>query len=117
MNICMVVLVAPLLESGNSRICYLPKGKWIDYQTKKVYEGGYQTITIPAKEQVTDGGEAIPCIILVRDGSLIPTVPVAQSTAEIDWSKLTWNPFKVDAQQCIGLEFKPGDTSVKIVKQ
>ncbi len=111
------LLVAPLLESGNSRICYLPKGKWIDYQTNKVYEGGYQTISIPAKEQVTDGGEAIPCIILVRDGSLIPTVPVAQSTAEIDWSKLTWNPFKVDAQQCIGLEFKPGDTSVKIVKQ
>ena len=27
------ILVAPLLESGNSRTCYLPKGKWIDYQT------------------------------------------------------------------------------------
>ncbi len=34
------LLVAPLLESGSSRTVYLPKGKWIDYQSGKVYEGG-----------------------------------------------------------------------------
>ena len=55
------ILVAPLLESGDSRTVYLPRGKWIDYQSGKVYEGGYQTIKV---------GE-IPCVILVRDGSLI----------------------------------------------
>ena len=33
-------LVAPLLESGmTGRTVYLPEGKWIDYQTEKVYEG------------------------------------------------------------------------------
>ena len=37
-------LVAPLLESGKARICYLPAGKWIDYHSGKVYNGGYQTI-------------------------------------------------------------------------
>lgn len=30
----------------------------------------------------------IPCIILVRKGAEIPHVPVAQSTSEIDWSKI-----------------------------
>lgn len=35
------ILVAPLLESGmTGRTVYLPEGKWIDYQTEKVYEGG-----------------------------------------------------------------------------
>ena len=73
------ILVAPLLESGNSRTVYLPSSpsptgegrgevtKWIDYQTGKVYDGGYQTI---------EAGR-IPAIILVRDGSLIPHAPLA----------------------------------------
>jgi alpha-D-xyloside xylohydrolase len=77
------ILVAPLLESGDSRMCYLPKGKWHDYQTGKIYDGGYQTITV---------GE-IPAVILVRDGSAIPHVPVAQHTGDIDWSKLEWKTY------------------------
>ena len=70
------ILVAPLLESGNSRNVYLPKGKWIDYQNGKVYEGGYQTI---------EAGK-IPAIILVKDGSVIPHAPLAQRTDQIDWN-------------------------------
>ena len=101
------MLVAPLLESGNSRTCYLPKGKWIDYQSGKVYEGGYQDI---------QAGK-IPAIILVRDGSLIPHVPVAQHTGDIDWSKIEWKEYKADAQKCKGLLFKPGDTTVQTVEQ
>ena len=101
------MLVAPLLESGNSRTCYLPKGKWIDYQSGKVYEGGYQDI---------QAGK-IPAIILVRDGSLIPHVPVAQHTGDIDWSKIEWKEYKADATKCKGLLFKPGDTTVQTVEQ
>ena len=101
------MLVAPLLESGNSRTCYLPKGKWIDYQSGKVYEGGYQDI---------QAGK-IPAIILVRDGSLIPHVPVAQHTGDIDWGKIEWKEYKADAQKCKGLLFKPGDTTVQTVEQ
>ena len=96
------ILVAPLMESGNERVCYLPQGKWIDYQDGKVYDGGYHTIK----------AGAIPCVILVRDGSLIPHVPVAQSTDRIDWSKLELIPYKAAATQCKGLLFKPGDTDV-----
>ena len=101
------MLVAPLLESGNSRDVYLPMGKWIDYQTGKVYEGGYQTI---------EAGK-IPAIILVRDGSLIPHAPLAQRTDEIDWDKIELKGYKADARKCTGLLFKPGDKTIKIIEQ
>ncbi|MCR5712290.1 MAG: DUF4968 domain-containing protein [Prevotella sp.] len=99
------ILVAPLLESGNSRTCYLPKGKWIDYQSGKVYEGGYQTIRV---------GE-IPAVILVRDGSLIPHVPLAQRTDQIQWDKVEMKAYKVDAKTCTGLLYKPGDSQLQTI--
>ena len=101
------MLVAPLLESGNSREVYLPKGKWIDYQTGRVYEGGYQTIV----------AGPIPAVILVRDGSLIPHAPLAQRTDEIDWNNLELKAYKADAKTCSGLVYKPGDRTVQTVSQ
>ena len=71
------ILVAPLFEETTSRNVYLPEGKWVDYQTKKVYKAGWNRI---------EAGD-IPCVILVKKGAVIPHVPVAQSTSEIDWSK------------------------------
>lgn len=101
------MLVAPLMESGTERTVYLPKGKWIDYQTGKVYEDGYQTI---------EAGE-IPAVILVRDGSLIPHVPLAQRTDEIDWNKIEWKAYKADATTCSGLLFKPGDSKIETINR
>ena len=106
------ILVAPLMESGNERMVYLPssKGKgakWIDYQTGKVYDSGWQNIK----------ADKIPCIILVRDGSLIPHVPLAQTTSKIDWSRIQLKPYKAAAQHCEGLIFKPGDADVQEVRQ
>ena len=101
------ILVAPLLESGNSRTCYLPRGKWIDYQSGKVYEGGYQTIEV---------GE-IPAVILVRDGSLLPHAPLAQRTDQIQWDKVELKPYKADAKKCQGLLFKPGDSALQRIEQ
>jgi alpha-D-xyloside xylohydrolase len=92
-----------LLESGSSRAVYLPKGKWIDYQNGKVYEGGYQTI---------EAGK-IPCIILVKDGSIIPHAPLAQRTDQIDWNKIELRKYKASAKTCTGLLFKPGDTQIQ----
>ena len=64
------ILVAPLLESGmTGRTVYLPEGKWIDYQTEKVYEGGWHRI---------EAG-SLPIIMLVRDGSVLPHLKLAQS--------------------------------------
>ena len=99
------MLVAPLMESGNSRDVYLPKGKWIDYQSGKVYDGGYQTI---------EAGH-IPAIILVRDGSIIPHAPLAQRTDQIDWNAIELREYKADATSCTGLLFKPGDATPQTV--
>jgi len=101
------ILVAPLLESGDSRTVYLPKGKWIDYQSGKVYDGGYQTLT----------AGRIPAIILVRDGSIIPHAPLAQRTDQIQWDKVELKTYKAAAQQCTGLLFKPGDKALQEIKK
>lgn len=62
------ILVAPLLEFGmTGRTVYLPEGKWIDYQTEKVYEGGWHRI---------EAG-SLPIIMLVRDGSVLPHLKLA----------------------------------------
>lgn len=102
------ILVAPLMESSTSRTCYLPEGKWIDYQSGTVYGGGYHEISV---------GE-IPAVILVRDGSLIPHVPVAQSTDKIEWDKMELRPYRSDPSvRCAGLVYRPGDADVAEVKQ
>ena len=101
------MLVAPLMESGNSRDVYLPKGKWIDYQSGKVYDGGYQTI---------EAGR-IPAIILVRDGSIIPHAPLAQRTDQINWNKLELKTYKAAANTCTGLLYKPGDMKIQRINK
>ena len=73
------ILVAPLMTEADGRQVYLPEGKWVDYQTRKTYQGGgWRDMTV---------GE-IPCVILVRKGASIPHIPLAQSTSEMDWSKI-----------------------------
>jgi alpha-D-xyloside xylohydrolase len=93
------ILVAPLIESGDRRDVYLPEGKWIDYQTGRVYGGGYHTIQ----------AAGIPAIILVRDGSVIPHIRLAQSTAEMDWSRIDLKLYAADATQAEGLLCLPGE--------
>ena len=108
------ILVAPLLESGNERTVYLPteggkKGncKWIDYQTGKVYDSGWQTIK----------AGKVPAIILVRDGSLIPHAPLAQRTDQIEWNKVELKAYKATAKKCWGLLYKPGDAELQRIEQ
>jgi alpha-D-xyloside xylohydrolase len=66
-------------ENMIARNVYLPKGKWINYQTKEVYEGS-QWFNISVDE--------IPGIILVKSGSIIPHIELAQSTAFMEWTKI-----------------------------
>jgi len=100
------MLVAPLMEEVAERDVYLPgKNKWIDYQTGKVYNPGWNRIA----------AAELPIIVLVKDGSAIPEVPVAQSTDRIDWNKIKWNLFKADAKKATGYLFKPGDAEIQIV--
>jgi len=94
------ILVAPLLhENETSRAVYLPPGTWIDYQNGKTYSGGWQKI---------EAGN-IPAVILVRDGSVLPHIALAQSTAQMDWSKIELTVFAKDATTAKGLIFLPGE--------
>lgn len=70
------MLVAPLFSDEKERDVYLPEGNWIDYQTGKKYAGGWHHVV---------AGE-VPVIAMVREGSAIPHIRLAQSTAFMDWS-------------------------------
>jgi alpha-D-xyloside xylohydrolase len=95
------ILVAPLMhENETNRSIYLPPGTWIDYQSGKSYDGGWQQI---------EAGE-IPEIILVRDGTVIPRIALAQSTKDMDWSKIELVVFAKDATTAKGLIFLPSET-------
>lgn len=101
------ILVAPLLEFGmTGRTVYLPEGKWIDYQTEKVYEGGWHRI---------EAG-SLPIIMLERDGSVLPHLKLAQSTAEMDWSKMSLKVYSADKKQAEGLVCLPADNRIQVVK-
>ncbi|MDJ1470421.1 glycoside hydrolase family 31 protein [Xanthocytophaga flava] len=100
------MLVAPLFESGlRSRNVYLPQGQWIDYQTGKVYAGGWHTI---------EAGE-LDIILLVRDGAMLPHIKLAQSTAEMDWTNLDLVVYSANGNTAKGIVCLPTDNVVKTV--
>ena len=88
------LLVAPLFESRDSRQVYLPPGKWIDYQTGQVYSGAQWY-------QITSG--AIPIILLVKDHVAIPHIALAQSTSQLNWSKVELRVFSTDRSPATAL--------------
>jgi len=94
------ILVAPLMhENATGRDVYLPPGSWIDYQSGKAYDGGWQHI---------EAGK-LPVVMLVRDGTVLPEIKLAQSTMQMDWSKLDLVVFAKDAQTARGLICLPTD--------
>lgn len=99
------IYVAPLMSSETSRNVYLPGGKWIDYQSGKIYSKGWNNI---------ESGN-IPAVILVRDGASVPHVKLAQSTDRIDWSTVYWKDYKVDKKSTKGLLCLPADNLLKEV--
>lgn len=97
------ILVAPLMhENETRRNVYLPPGNWDDFQTGKSYSGGWNQI---------EAGE-IPGVILVRDGSAIPEIKLAQCTRNMDWSKLELHVFAKNTPTASGLVFLPDDTEL-----
>jgi alpha-D-xyloside xylohydrolase len=101
------ILVAPLMETGASeRNVYLPPGQWIDYQTAKVYAGGWHTIA---------AGQIL-VVMLVRDGAVVPHIKLAQSTDRMDWSNLEMVVFASGAQNAQGLVCLPADNVLRRVE-
>ena len=104
------MLVAPLFENVTKRDVYLPPGQWIDYQTGKVFSGGWHNI---------EAGK-IPIVVLVHEGAVIPHIALAQSTAQMDWSKLDLIVYATDTKKVSGLICLPSDNllhKISLVKK
>lgn len=100
------LLVAPLLEETDQRDVYLPPGQWIDYQTKKVYPGGWHHI---------QAGK-IPVVLLVREGAVIPHIALAQSTKDMDWSQLELVVFNTSSAISSGKVFLPDSQKMETLE-
>jgi alpha-D-xyloside xylohydrolase len=79
------LLVAPLFDESDHRRVYLPPGTWIDYQTGRAYAGA-------AWHDIRAG--AIPIVVLVKDGAVIPHIAVAQHTAAMNWNDVELRVFR-----------------------
>ncbi len=86
------ILVAPMFEDLPERDVYLPPGQWIDYQSGKSYIGGWHKIK-PGK---------ILIVMLVREGTVIPHIKLAQSTMYMDWSTIDLVAFAGDSEKVQG---------------
>jgi len=101
------LLVAPLMESGAAfRDVYLPKGQWIDFQSGKVYAGGWQRI---------EAGQ-IPVVLLAREGAIVPQMKPALSTSLLDWKNLEMVVYAATAQAAQGLVCLPEDNVLRKVE-
>ena len=100
------ILVAPILEAKDSRDVYLPgQDRWIDYQTGEIYNPGWNHI---------ECGE-LPIIMLVKDGSAIPHVALAERTDQIDWNNITWKKYLANKTQAEGLLCIPSENTLKSI--
>lgn len=101
------ILVAPLFEDGiTSRDVYLPKGKWIDYQKGTVFEGGWHKIEV---------GD-IPAVILVREGSVVPHIKLAQTTKNMDWSNIELKVYSDGSDKVTGLLCLPSENKLEKIE-
>ena len=99
------ILVAPFFEAAKTRSVYLPKGQWIDYQTRKLYAGGWYEIA---------SGE-LEVVMLVREGAVLPHVKVAQSIGNIDWKNTELVNFAFTSDRALVQICLPSDNLVKEV--
>ena len=100
------ILVAPIIEEKDSRDVYLPgQDRWVDYQTGEIYNPGWNHI---------ECGE-LPIIMLVKDGSAIPHVAVAERTDQIDWNNITWKKYLANKTQAEGLLCLPTDNALQSI--
>lgn len=83
------LLVAPILDDTDARRVYLPYGRWVDYWTKEVIDGG-RWISVEAPLDVMP--------MYVRAGAMLPYAALVQSTDD-----LSYDPLRVEI-------YLPGDS-------
>jgi len=84
------ILICPVLEPGQkTRKVYLPKGKWYNFWSQEVVEGGKEII-------VATPLDTIP--IFVKAGSIIPEYPVMQYVGEKEIDEVKMNVYFSDTE-------------------
>jgi len=75
------ILVCPILEpNAKGRRMYIPRGKWYNFWTDNIVEGG--------KEKWVDAEiDSVP--IFVKEGAIIPKYPVQQYVDELEIKEMT----------------------------
>jgi alpha-glucosidase len=110
------ILVCPILEANaRGRRMYLPRGKWYNYWTHEVVEGG--------KEQWVDAEiDSMP--LFVKEGAIIPKYPVQQYVGEKEFDEIELEVyFKEGKEKSIlyedaheGYDYKKGRFSFRSFK-
>ncbi|MDN3581362.1 glycoside hydrolase family 31 protein [Mucilaginibacter flavus] len=82
------ILVCPVMEPGQTkRNVYLPKGKWFNYWTYEIIDGGKEvTVATPL--------DTIP--LFVKAGSVIPEYPVMQYVGQHEIEEVKLNVYYTD---------------------
>ena len=100
----------PVFDGQYSNQCYINRiteayehFKKESQQTGKVYEKGWNIIL----------ADEIPIIILVKDGTVIPHIKLAQSTKDMDWSQIALKVYAADANEATGNLYLPNDTQLQ----
>ncbi len=82
------ILICPVMQPGQtSRKVYLPKGKWYNFWTNEMADGG-QEVMVPTPL------ETIP--IFIKAGSIIPEYPVMQYIGEKEIEEVKLNIYYSD---------------------
>jgi alpha-D-xyloside xylohydrolase len=74
------LMIAPIFDLSNRRRVYFPAGRWVDFWTDEIIEGGgWQTVEAPLA--------VMP--LYVRGGAIIPYAPDMDYTEQKPWTPLT----------------------------
>ncbi len=109
-------IVAEYVQVGPERVCnlcsegpaqegravYLPKGRWMDAFTGKIYQGGKTVRRVYGLHEMP---------LFIRLGGVMPLLQAAQTTRDQDWSKITYDCYPAEAGDSGCLYEDDGETT------
>ncbi|PQJ69385.1 glycoside hydrolase family 31 protein [Polaribacter butkevichii] len=110
------ILICPILEpNAKGRRMYIPRGKWYNFWTEELVEGG--------KEMWVDSDiDSMP--IFIKEGAVIPKYPVQQYVDQIEFDEITLDLYYKEGKESSqlyddahdGYDYKKGRFSLRTFK-
>ncbi|WP_452228388.1 glycoside hydrolase family 31 protein [Lacinutrix sp. MEBiC02404] len=110
------ILVCPILEpNGKGRRMYVPKGKWYNFWTDEVIEGG---------REVWVDAELDSMPMFIKEGAVIPKYPIQQYVDEKSFDEITLDVYYKEGKESSklyddahdGYDYKKGRFSLRTFK-